>query len=113
MRENHISDWVPMIILNVPYVEKDQARELGAHWDASIKKWYVPLKSLAPGLERWIPADDDGSVRAKFNKQMARIAAVPKKPKVRRKTPLPARGHYEIDGDAYVPQGDATGLPWA
>lgn len=28
--------------LNVPYAEKDDAKKLGARWDASNKKWYVP-----------------------------------------------------------------------
>ena len=27
------------IYLNVPYSEKDQAKELGARWDPDIKKW--------------------------------------------------------------------------
>jgi hypothetical protein len=27
--------------LSVPYSEKDEAKELGAKWDASVKKWYT------------------------------------------------------------------------
>ncbi len=27
--------------LSVPYSEKDDAKELGARWDASLKKWYT------------------------------------------------------------------------
>ncbi len=30
------------IYLNVPYAQKDAAKALGAKWDASNKKWYVP-----------------------------------------------------------------------
>lgn len=28
--------------LSVPYAQKDEAKALGARWDASQKKWYVP-----------------------------------------------------------------------
>jgi hypothetical protein len=27
--------------LSVPYSEKNDAKELGARWDASLKKWYT------------------------------------------------------------------------
>jgi hypothetical protein len=30
-----------MLLLNVPYEEKDEAKALGARWNADIKKWYV------------------------------------------------------------------------
>lgn len=30
-----------MILLNVPYSEKDEAKGLGAKWDSNKKKWYV------------------------------------------------------------------------
>lgn len=30
------------IYLDVPYAQKDQAKALGARWDAIVKKWYVP-----------------------------------------------------------------------
>ncbi len=32
------------IYLNVPFKEKDEARKLGAKWDAKIKKWYYSGK---------------------------------------------------------------------
>jgi len=31
-----------MIFLNVPYAEKDDARALGARWNPTRKRWYVP-----------------------------------------------------------------------
>lgn len=35
--------------LDVPFKEKDEAKALGARWDAGAKKWYVPEgKDLAP-----------------------------------------------------------------
>lgn len=30
------------VFLNVPFAEKDAAKSLGARWDATRKKWYVP-----------------------------------------------------------------------
>ena len=32
---------IPKIYLNVPYAEKDLAKEKGARWDAGKKKWYI------------------------------------------------------------------------
>ena len=43
------------INLNCPYSEKDQAKALGARWDASRKTWYiVDVEDLSPFL-RWLP----------------------------------------------------------
>jgi hypothetical protein len=35
--------------LNVPFEEKDAAKELGAKWDATKKLWYAPMAVLAKG----------------------------------------------------------------
>ena len=40
--------------LNCPFAEKDEAKALGARWDAQKKKWYVQdVQDLAP-FERWL-----------------------------------------------------------
>lgn len=39
--------------LNVPYAEKDTAKALGAKWDATQKKWYVPSKLDMSLFSRW------------------------------------------------------------
>ncbi len=45
--------------LNVPYVEKDSAKALGAKWDAVNKKWYVsPNVDITP-FSRWYAEDTD------------------------------------------------------
>ena len=45
-----------MIILKVPYAEKDEAKTLGARWNPTRKCWYVPDgKDTAP-FARWIAA---------------------------------------------------------
>ena len=43
-----------MLILNVPYSEKDEAKALGARWNPEIKKWYVRNKEDYYKFVRWI-----------------------------------------------------------
>jgi len=46
--------------LNVPFDEKDEAKELGAWWDPKRKQWYVrPNKDVTP-FAHWNPTPDDG-----------------------------------------------------
>ncbi|GAB6034329.1 exodeoxyribonuclease VII large subunit [Galenea microaerophila] len=47
-----------MIELEVPFVEKDQAKALGARWNPAIKKWYIPddLEAKKQEFSRWLPA---------------------------------------------------------
>lgn len=45
-----------MIVLKVPYADKDAAKALGARWDAKRKTWYVPDGAAAAPFERWLPA---------------------------------------------------------
>ena len=41
--------------LDCPFSQKDDAKALGARWDPSNKKWYVPAdKDLRP-FRRWVP----------------------------------------------------------
>lgn len=43
-----------MLILDVPYSEKDDAKYLGARWNPTIKKWYVENKEDYYKFVRWI-----------------------------------------------------------
>lgn len=65
------------INLVTSFAEKDQAKALGARWDAVRKLWYVvDVADLAPFM-RWIPdlaAASQGAVHA----PTARAAAAPK-----------------------------------
>ena len=47
--------------LNVPYVEKDQAKALGAKWNFSEKYWYYDGE-LPDGLRRWYRDNDETSI---------------------------------------------------
>lgn len=39
--------------LKVPFSEKDQAKSLGAKWNAELKQWYVPQGIDAKPFEKW------------------------------------------------------------
>ncbi|MES2898656.1 MAG: DUF5710 domain-containing protein [Pseudomonadota bacterium] len=41
--------------LVVPFAEKDEAKRLGARWDAAAKKWYVPPDKERELFKRWLP----------------------------------------------------------
>jgi Domain of unknown function (DUF5710) len=41
------------IALKVPFNEKDQAKSLGARWNAEAKHWYVPQGVDAAPFEKW------------------------------------------------------------
>ncbi|MGB2832926.1 MAG: DUF5710 domain-containing protein [Methylotenera sp.] len=41
------------ISLKVPFNEKDQAKTLGARWNAESKHWYVPQGVDAAPFEKW------------------------------------------------------------
>ncbi|WP_041928543.1 DUF5710 domain-containing protein [Methylotenera mobilis] len=42
------------IALKVPFSEKDQAKALGAKWNAEAKHWYVPQGVNAEPFAKWI-----------------------------------------------------------
>lgn len=43
--------------LVVPFAQKDDAKELGAKWDAAARKWYVPTGKDRELFKRWWPAE--------------------------------------------------------
>ena len=48
--------------LRVPFAEKDQAKKLGARWDAGRKVWYVEGHADLAAFSRWSPTPHDASV---------------------------------------------------
>ncbi|MDJ0340417.1 DUF5710 domain-containing protein [Streptomyces sp. H10-C2] len=48
---------VERIWLDVPYAEKDQAKQAGARWDPAAKRWYAPRNGMTM-LEPWAAAPD-------------------------------------------------------
>lgn len=50
--------------LRVPFAEKDQAKKLGARWDATRKLWYIEgVADLGP-FDKWAPSPHDASSTA-------------------------------------------------
>ncbi|WP_425499989.1 DUF5710 domain-containing protein [Propionivibrio limicola] len=47
--------------LKVPFAEKDQAKKLGARWDAARKIWYVEAMADMSPFAKWSPSPHDGS----------------------------------------------------
>jgi exodeoxyribonuclease VII large subunit len=43
--------------LSVPFVEKEDAKALGARWDAQKKLWYAPPGTDLGHLDRWLPRE--------------------------------------------------------
>ncbi|MET9063493.1 DUF5710 domain-containing protein [Streptosporangium sandarakinum] len=46
------TDMAERIWLDVPYSQKDEAKALGARWDAQARRWYAPRTGMA-ALDRW------------------------------------------------------------
>lgn len=42
-----------MIYLDVPFEQKDEAKALGARWDAAARQWYAPDAAALQRLARW------------------------------------------------------------
>jgi hypothetical protein len=56
------------MFLNVPYAEKDQARELGARWNPTRKRWYVPDGVATEAFARWMTKDGEAPSAASSSK---------------------------------------------
>ncbi|OGV77982.1 MAG: hypothetical protein A3I83_07735 [Methylotenera sp. RIFCSPLOWO2_02_FULL_45_14] len=55
------------ISLKVPFNEKDQAKALGARWNAELKQWYVPEGVNSAPFEKWFAnssAPEKGAAKA-------------------------------------------------
>lgn len=64
MRSLHVPDTAMRQNLKVPFAEKDDAKKLGARWDAGRKLWYVDGGVDLALFERWQPTPHDASVVA-------------------------------------------------
>jgi hypothetical protein len=50
------------LYINVPYSEKDKAKELGAKWDPVKKSWFIPTELNQINFEKWIPKNNDKNI---------------------------------------------------
>ena len=95
--------------LKVPFAEKDEAKKLGARWDAARKIWYVENKPDMAPFARWAPSPHDSSAG---DEPVQKSAAPVKKQQA-------VFGYHEvfhalvIVGSAYVEQARVCDcLPW-
>jgi hypothetical protein len=44
-----------MQYIDVPFKDKDQAKQIGARWDGAKKSWYIPDGVPIASFERWLP----------------------------------------------------------
>ena len=47
--------------LKVPFNEKDQAKSLGARWNAEAKLWYVPQGIDTAPFEKWLSSSPNAA----------------------------------------------------
>jgi len=56
-----------MVFLTVPYAEKDAAKALGARWNPTRRRWYVPDGVAAEPFAKWLdgaPVADGAPAKA-------------------------------------------------
>lgn len=46
---------MPRIFLDVPYKEKNQVKRLGARWNPTLKKWFLPEDCDPKPFAKWLP----------------------------------------------------------
>ncbi|MEJ0062748.1 MAG: DUF5710 domain-containing protein [Alphaproteobacteria bacterium] len=95
---------MPRVDLDVPFAEKDQAKKLGAKWDAIHKVWFVPDGTEAAPFQKWLPMAETDMPEAVVFRQNA-------------EGDMSARiddlevGFYHDDGCYVVIWGTETGVP--
>jgi hypothetical protein len=67
-----------MIFLTVPYAEKDDARALGARWNPTRKRWYVPDGVDVAPFAKWHKEDGGaaagGAAKIRVDSATAKLA---------------------------------------
>ncbi|MDO9046877.1 MAG: DUF5710 domain-containing protein [Methylobacter sp.] len=90
------------IYLNVPFAQKDEAKTLGARWDAIKKKWFVPADKDITLFARW--QTESGAVESPRSKTSpAKIGSSSRKTAAGVKTHATVKDFVAYNGDA---------LPW-
>ncbi|GAB7128464.1 hypothetical protein JCM19000A_29710 [Silvimonas sp. JCM 19000] len=89
MQDIGVSNAKVQLYLAVPFAEKDQAKALGARWDAAAKKWYVAHGADISPFAQWWPEALRGQDVADVLAQLA-AAAPPRAPRKPRASAAPA-----------------------
>jgi hypothetical protein len=84
--------------LNVPFAQKDEAKALGARWDAIQKKWFVPADKDIALFARW--QAESGAVQSPGSKApSAKIGSSSKNASVGVKTYAAAKDFVAYNGE--------------
>lgn len=87
--------------LRVPFAEKDEAKRLGARWDAARKVWYIENVTDTAPFSRWIPTEGMDSLPETMSK--AKVVS----------NKQPQSAGNTITGSNYAPQPRVCDcLPW-
>ena len=62
-----------MLFLNVPYAEKDEAKALGARWNPTKRRWYVPDGVATDAFAKWAAQGVDGASAASGGPAKGRV----------------------------------------
>jgi Domain of unknown function (DUF5710) len=57
---------MPRVDLQVPFQEKDEAKQLGARWDGAKRVWYVPDGMDATAFKKWLPEQPEPNIKATY-----------------------------------------------
>lgn len=63
-KKRPVSSSSVQVYLVVPFAEKDEAKSLGARWDATKKSWYAPQNVDVTVFKRWLPPGFDAAAPA-------------------------------------------------
>ncbi len=85
--------------LQVPFAEKDEAKKLGARWDAARKIWYVENKADLDAFAKWMTSSTVTAAARSHPKRSA--------------SQQTATEGFTVVGSNYVPQPRVCDcLPW-
>lgn len=62
-----------MLFLTVPYAEKDEAKVLGARWNPTKRRWYVPDGVATAAFAKWAAEGADAAAPAAGAKAGGRV----------------------------------------
>ena len=62
-----------MLFLTVPYAEKDEAKALGARWNPTKRRWYVPDGVAIAAFAKWAGEGVDAARPAAAAKSGGRV----------------------------------------
>ena len=65
----HLTDKGVNLYLEVPYIEKDIVKNLGAKWDPVKKKWFIQNNRNTEPFKQWLPSkkeSEDENLRAEY-----------------------------------------------